>query len=57
MTIQVYLSNIYITKHYSTKEIIIGDIDVNAIKLDSAKQQKRIEYIFKSMQSQKIFLI
>lgn len=29
------------------KEIIIGDIDVNAIKLDSDKQQKRIEYIFK----------
>jgi|TARA_R110001592_G_scaffold331887_2_gene615003 glycine amidinotransferase len=28
------------------KEIIIGDIDVNAVKLDDEREQKRVEYIF-----------
>ena len=28
------------------KEIIIGDIDPEAIKLDDSRAQKRIEYIF-----------
>ena len=28
------------------KEIIIGDVDLDAIKLEDPRQQKRIEYIF-----------
>ena len=39
------MTNVYNTFD-PLKEIIIGDVDADAIKLDDPRQQKRIEYIF-----------